>query len=205
MNVRLIWITPEAERLIVYMARVSNPDNQDNPNIAGLIRYCMNKGHWSIFEMANACFEIETGRAISHQIIRHWSIRVQEYSQRYAEPQGYEPVTPTQQTGRQAATVVDDPHLIEIFGQLEAENWDSCKARYDKAIAAGFSRESARTMLPEGTRTRLYVNGTFRSWIHFLAGRNEPHAQHDHRLIAQQIQSILAEQMPIIAEAAGWT
>lgn len=204
MKTRLVWITPEAEQHIVYCARVSNPGNQDNPDIAKLIRYCYQHKHWSIFEMASACIEIETSRAISAQITRHRSFSFQEFSQRYSSPQEYEETTATRQTGKQVAETFCNPIITNEFRHIETENWNKSIAAYNRAIALGVSRETARALLPMGTMTRLYMAGSIRSWIHYLDVRNDSHTQYDHRMIARGIEALLAQELPIIAEVAGW-
>lgn len=206
MDVRLVWITPEAEKVIGYCARVSNPSNQDNPDVAGLLRYCAKNKHWSIFEMANACFEITTSRAITAQIARHRSFSFQEFSQRYAQVQEFEPAEARRQaeTNRQSST--DDLH--EDTRQWWKEEYQRLLAHaaevYGRAVGKGIAKECARMVLPMATQSRMYMNGTIRSWIHYLALRTDEHTQKEHRQVANRIQSLLTQELPIVAEAVGW-
>lgn len=214
MKVRLIWITPDAERLIAYCARVSNPENQDNPNYTKLIKYCIDNHHWSILETANMCIEIQTSRAISAQVLRHRSFSFQEFSQRYAKVQEIEPFELRKQatTNRQSSTEVFDPIIYEYNdGCLElgsvavADHLAYSQDLYNQLVEKGVAKECARMILPMASSTTLYMNGTVRSWIHYLEIRDEEHAQLEHQLIAKEIKKILCLNLPITAEALGWT
>jgi thymidylate synthase (FAD) len=214
MKVNLVWITPKAEDLIAYIARVSNPSNQDNPEYTKLIRYLINNRHWSPFEMASMCVEIETSRAISAQILRHRSFSFQEFSQRYAEVQEIEPIELRRQSekNRQSSTEKFDPYLYvyedSAGGELASEEIafivDEAQRTYERLIKAGVAKETARMILPMASKTRLYMSGTLRSWIHYLEIRDNEHAQLEHQLIAREIKKIFIEQLPIVSEALEW-
>lgn len=205
MKTLLISITPDAEKTIMYCARVSNPKNQDSEK-AGLLRYCLQHGHYSIFEMANMVIEIQTSRAISAQIIRHRSFSFQEFSQRYAEATEFEFYKARRQDQKNRQNSIDD--LTEedrtwFALTLDKVQEDSLKY-YNMAIERGIAKECARFLLPMSTGTKLYMNGTIRSWIHYIDTRTEQGTQKEHKDIAESIKLIFKEQLPIIAEAKGW-
>jgi thymidylate synthase (FAD) len=220
-KIKLIWITPNAENLIGYIARVSNPENQDNPDYAKLIKYLIKNKHWSPLEMACACFEIKTSRAISQQIIRHRSFSFQEFSQRYSEATEIEPIELRKQAvkNRQSSEEVFDPYVYvyedSAGGELASEAVDTvieiAQHTYKQLIDAGVAKECARMILPMATQTTLYATGSVRSWIHYLNLRNDEHTQKEHQLIAQEIESILRLYVPTVFEALdtlkaeGWT
>jgi thymidylate synthase (FAD) len=203
MNTELIWITPHAEQLLAKMARVSNPANQDNPNIAGLIKYMWQNQHYSPFEMVSACFEIETTRDIARQILRHRSFSFQEFSQRYADISVLPPVElrecRMQDTkNRQSSLPTSDKELIQWFEYAQDVVWNTTNDLYDQALAKGIAKEQARCLLPEGlTASRLYMTGTLRSWLHYCQLRTDAATQKEHRLIAQEIANTLGELLPI--------
>ena len=206
MNVNLISITPEAEKVIGYCARVSNPKNQDNPEVAGLLKFCIKHGHWSIFEMANMVLEIETTRGIAAQILRHRSFSFQEFSQRYAKAQGFEKVSPRRQDKKNRQNSIDDiePGIEDWFHDSMAEVQDLANYYYETALSLGIAKESARVLLPLNTQTRMYMNGTVRSWIHYINLRTDPSTQKEHRDIAEEIKLIFKNELPIISEAMDW-
>lgn len=178
-----------AEELIVYCARVSNPSNQLNVETGEkLLRYCLRNGHWSIFETASMTVEIETSRAIAAQILRHRSFTFQEFSQRYAVATEFEPVELRSQDlkNRQGSGEVlrEDGSML---GALISCHLQTMKNLYDELIQAGVSKETARMVLPLCTRTTLYMTGSVRSWIHYFEQRCSPHAQKEHRLLAEEI------------------
>ena len=190
--VKLIWITPNSENLIAYMARVSS-SNQDNPNIKGLLKFCIREGHWSIFEMCNMCIEINTTRAISAQILRHRSFSFQEFSQRYANPDEmgemftFRECRLQDKKNRQNSIEITDNELKEQFREKQEQVIRMCKEVYDWSIFNGIAKEQARVVLPEGlTKTRLYMNGTLRSWVHYINLRIDNGTQKEHRVLAQQ-------------------
>jgi thymidylate synthase (FAD) len=211
MNVDLIWVTPSAEELIVKMARVSAPRNQDNMDTAPrLLQYLIKHKHWSPFEMANMCVEIETTRAISPQILRHRSFSFQEFSQRYADISdvgniGLPHLRSQDFKNRQNSN--DDlkerlggEKLASLYRRMSTLLEDS-KHLYQEMLSEGIAKESARFILPLATPTRLYMNGTLRSWIHYLQLRCDPGTQLEHREIAETIKGIFCKQFPVIGEA----
>lgn len=207
MNAKLIWITPDAEKLLGYIARVSNPQNQDNDNVEGLLRYMVKHQHWSPFEMASAVFEIETTRDIARQILRHRSFSFQEFSQRYADvsllPAAQLRECRLQDTrNRQNSLTTDDQDKHDQWAQLQAIVSDVALAAYQQALKAGVAKEQARAVLPEGlTPSRLYMSGTLRSWMHYCHLRTQPETQKEHRIIAQSISDELALQVPAVWSA----
>lgn len=204
-KVQLKSITPEAEKTIGYIARVSS-NHQDNPEVSGLIRYCVKHGHWSILEHAFATMEINTSRMISAQILRHTSFRFQEFSQRYAEAVNYVTYPARRQDTKNRQNSIDDiPAAVQgEWIRRQQQSWEVAKANYDWAIGQGIAKECARAVLPMQTQTKLYMTGSIRSWVHYLQVRTDPSTQAEHRAIALEIQKILAEHLPIVAEAVGW-
>lgn len=189
----------------MYCARVSNPLGQDSTK-TGLIKYCIEHGHWSIFEMANMVIEIETNRAISAQVLRHRSFSFQEFSQRYAKVDGQEMYRARRQDEKNRQNSIDDLPEVDKFwfqeAQKEVNQWAT--TYYNEAISRGIAKEVARALLPMSSKTRLYMNGTLRSWMHYIDLRTEEGTQREHRDIAEQIKLIFCEQFPAIAEAKGW-
>lgn len=181
-----------AEEFISYCARVSNPPNQLNTHTAGgLLRYCIKHNHFSIFEMVNLVFEIETTRDIGRQIIRHRSFSFQEFSQRYAEAED-SPVlrqTRLQDTkNKQNSIQTDDVVINQEFIKGQQDLWEHSQRLYKQALTSGIAKEQARALLPEGmTKTRMYMNGSLRSWIHYCQVRCGVETQLEHRLIAKEI------------------
>lgn len=209
MNVSLIWITPDAERLVAHIARVSNPANQNNPEYEKLLHYCMAHGHWSVLEMATACVEINTTRDIGRQILRHRSFSFQEFSQRYADvaalPEAELREARMQDTkNRQNSFDLPPGPLADRWAMIQHEVYDMAVERYREALESGIAKEQARALLPEGlTPSRLYMSGTLRSWITYLKVRTDAATQKEHRLIAQQIAELLRPEIPTILKAAG--
>lgn len=204
-EVRLISITPDAENTVMYCARVSNPKNQDSKN-AKLLEYCAKHGHWSIFEMANLVIEIETSRAISAQILRHRSFSFQEFSQRYAAVQGCEIYEARSQDKKNRQNSIDNMSEEDKQWFLEAQEkvQDESTYLYETALRRGIAKEQARFLLPMSSTTKLYMNGTIRSWIHYLNLRCGNGTQKEHQEIAFKIRAIFCRQLPTIAEALGW-
>lgn len=200
-DVKLVWATPEADVLLAYIARVSNPSNQDSENITGLLRFMEREGHVSPFTMANMCVEVNTSRAIGRQMIRHWTIAVQEFSQRYADVSSLgEPLVlecrMQDSKNRQSSLSCTDEETAAWFESAQKENNEQALSRYSEALARGIAKEQARCFLPEGnTPSRLYFNGNFRSWIHYLRSRLHPSTQKEHRAIALEI----AQQFKVVA------
>lgn len=205
-KVRLVSVTPEAEKVMGYCARVSNPRNQDNDNVAGLLRYCLDNGHWSVFEQANMILEIKTSRAISPQILRHRSFSFQEFSQRYAVADGVVVHEARRQDTKNRQNSVDDldPEVKSWFVKAQEDVWEVAHSRYQEALALGIAKECARALLPLNTATRLYMNGTVRSWIHYIQLRTGHGTQKEHMQIALECREIFSQCFPAIAEALEW-
>lgn len=200
---KLVWATPDADRMIAEIARVSNPDNQKNPNIEGLLKYMMREGHVSPFEMANACIEVTTTRDIGRQILRHRSFQFQEFSQRYQScdklPQAECRECRLQDNvNRQNSIETNDDELIGQWNDAQNAVRKLASETYAWALANGIAKEQARALLPEGlTSSRLYMNGTMRSWIHYLQSRLHESTQKEHREIAVEILEILRGVAPV--------
>lgn len=206
MNVKLISITPDCEKTIMYCARVSNPANQDSTNTK-LLDYCIKNGHWSVFEMGNMIVEIETSRAIAQQILRHRSFSFQEFSQRYAEAQGFETYEARSQDSKNRQNSIDNMSYDDKSWFKEAQFINNMEAtqRYEEALRRGIAKEQARFLLPLSTTTKLYMNGTIRSWLHYLDLRCDNGTQQEHKDIANAIKAIFIKEMPHIAKAKSWT
>jgi thymidylate synthase (FAD) len=207
-KVKLIWITPKAEEVISYCAKVSNPINQENKNNERLIRHCANNCHWSIFELSSMCVEINTTRAMSAQIIRHRSFSFQEFSQRYqvVDKLGsdiIERCSARRQDIENKQNSVDDlsSETKDWFNNAQEQVVTLSSKLYQEATEKGIAKESARFILPMGTRTRLYMSGTIRSWIHYLQVRDTKETQYEHRMIAREIKEIFRKEMPTIYSA----
>ena len=199
-KVSLVWVTPDAERLIAYMARVSNPPNQTNEATAPkLLRYLQKHKHWSPFEMVNVCMEIEVTRDIARQILRHRSFSFQEFSQRYAVADGYElsEVRLQDEKNRQNSIEVEDRELQDYWEGMQYRVLAEARYCYESALKSGIAKEVARKLLPEGlTTSRMYMNGTLRSWMHYVDIRCDEATQKEHREVADQCKAILTEQFP---------
>ena len=207
-KVELIHVTPNAEELVAYMARVSNPKNQDNKETAPkLIRYLIKHKHWSPFEMVNMCVEIRTTRSIAAQILRHRSFSFQEFSQRYSEVYSL-PVLPRLREqdliNRQNSTPTLDPSLVDSLTDDIERHYDNCMKLYHELLNKGVAKECAREVLPLSTPTRMYMNGTLRSWLHYCDLRTANGTQYEHKLIADEVQDIIMTEFPSIA-AAMWS
>lgn len=206
--VRLVSATPDAEKLIAYCARVSNPNNQDNPNATKLIRYCLQHKHFSIFEMANVVMEINTTRAIAAQIIRHRSFSFQEFSQRYAPAVAFAEAPELRgqdKTNRQKSIPFQEPSE-DFYKALEYQTraqvlFDGCRRLYEEMLENGIAKECARNVLPLATPTRLYMNGTVRSWLHYLDLRIGNGTQLEHQRIALAAKDVLASVVPNVCDA----
>ena len=207
MNVKLIWVTPNAEELITYMARVSAPKNQDNMETAPkLLRYLIQHKHWSPYEMANMCVEINTTRAISAQIIRHRSFSFQEFSARYADVSELgSAVIPhlRRQDYKNRQNSIDDldPEVVGAYYRRISQLFEDAEHLYREMVSNGVAKECARNILPMASQTRIYMKGCLRSWIHYLQLRCDPGTQSEHRQIAEEIKQIFCQQFPIIGEA----
>jgi len=207
---KLVWITPDAESVIGYCARVSNPANQDNPDVTRLLRFCVSHGHWSIFEMASMCIEVKTTRAIAAQLLRHRSFSFQEFSQRYATVVEDIEVPEMRLAGahnRQSSLPL--PKIEELTKEqqdalyLVGSSIEFATDVYRDLLAHGMSAETARMVLPMCTPTTMYMSGSIRSWIHYVQLRTRQDTQLEHRDIAQGVQNIMLEHLPITMEALG--
>ena len=211
MNVKLVSVTPDAEKTIGYIARVSNPNNQDNPKVAGLLSYCIKHGHWSVFEQAHMTLEINTSRGIAAQILRHRSFTFQEFSQRYADTNLLTSEIPVpdlrSQDTKNRQNSVDDISTEKkstLQGQI-ARHFAESIDLYDELLRQGVAKECARFVLPLAVGTRIFMTGSVRSWIHYIDLRSANGTQKEHMDIAEECKLIFCEQFPIVAEANGYT
>ena len=205
-SAKLIWVTPEAEQLIGKIARVSNPKNEDNPNVEGLLKYLIKHKHWSPFEMASMCVEIHTTRAIAPQILRHRSFSFQEFSQRYAIPTDtfatVQPKLRRQDVKNRQNSIDDLPtETIEYYDQRIDDHFRQGVELYESLLHSGVAKECARAVLPLNTVTRLYMSGTIRSWLHYVDLRGDNGTQREHMSIARSVGDILADKLPTITKA----
>ena len=211
MQVKLISVTPDAEKHMGYVARVSNPSNQENPKVAGLLSYCIKHQHWSVFEQAFMTLEIETTRGLAAQILRHRSFTYQEFSQRYADSSLLGdtiqlPDLRRQDTKNRQNSIDDvDPFLKQELEITIKRHFESAMDIYKHMLEMGIAKECARFVLPLATPTRLYMTGSVRSWIHYIELRSAHGTQKEHMDIANECKCIFAGQFPIVAEALGWT
>jgi len=210
MSVKLISVTPDAEKTMAYVARVSNPANQDNENYARLLAYCIKHNHWSVFEQSFMTLEIETTRAICAQILRHRSFTYQEFSQRYADSSLLSKDIPLPELRRQDTknrqNSIDDldPTLIDKMERQMKTLFSSSMALYQQMLEAGVAKECARNVLPLCTPTRIYMSGSCRSWIHYINLRSANGTQKEHMDIAEACKKVFVEQFPTVAEALEW-
>ena len=210
MNVRLISVTPDAEKTMGYVARVSNPSNQENPKVAGLLKYCVKHQHWSVFEQAFMTLEIETTRGLAAQILRHRSFTYQEFSQRYADSSLLGKTIPLPELRRQDTknrqNSIDDidPFTIQKYQMLMQDHFKDAMELYQKMLDEGIAKECARFVLPLAVPTRLYMSGSCRSWIHYITLRSANGTQKEHMDIAEECKKIFVEQFPTCAEALEW-
>ena len=209
-KIDLISITPDAEQTIAYCARVSNPENQDNQKYSKLLKYCIDHGHWSIFEMANMVLEINTTRGIAAQILRHRSFNFQEFSQRYADATHLGetinvPDLRTQDPKNRQNSIDDlNEYKETIYKSQIRELFAKSKYLYDLMVRDGVAKECARFVLPLATPTRMYMNGTIRSWIHYINLREGNGTQKEHMDVANMCKDIFIKQLPVVSEALGW-
>ena len=209
MTVKLVSITPDAEKTMAHIARVSNPSNQDNEKFAGLLKYCINHQHWSVFEQSSMTLEIETTRAIAAQILRHRSFTFQEFSQRYADSTqlGVIPIPKLRKQdlkNRQNSTDDLDEFVRQKLELQMKTLFDSATALYQQMLVEGVAKECARMVLPLCTPTRIYMTGSCRSWIHYIELRSAHGTQKEHMDIAQACKTVFIEQFPIVSEALEW-
>ena len=210
MTVKLVSVTPDAEQTMAYVARVSNPANQDNDNYAGLLRYCIKHNHWSVFEQSFMTLEIETTRAIAAQILRHRSFTFQEFSQRYADSSLLSKAIPLPELRRQDTknrqNSIDDmdPFEVQILERQMQTLFESSMALYQQMLDRGVAKECARNVLPLCTPTRIYMSGSCRSWIHYINLRSANGTQLEHMRVAEDCKKVFVEQFPTVAEALEW-
>ena len=209
MTATLISVTPDAEKLMAYVARVSNPSNQDNEKYAGLLKYCIKHNHWSVFEQSSMTLEIETTRAIAAQILRHRSFTFQEFSQRYAASTTLGdiqlPELRRQDTkNRQNSTDDLESEVVEKLNKQMITLFSSSKSLYEQVLKLGVAKECARMVLPLATPTRIYMTGSCRSWIHYINLRSAHGTQKEHMDIAESCRKIFVEQFPSVSEALEW-
>ena len=209
MTVKFISITPDAEKTMAYIARVSNPKNQDNENFSGLLRYCIKHQHWSVFEQSSMTLEIETTRGIAAQILRHRSFTYQEFSQRYADSNllgDIELPELRRQDSKNRQNSIDDlePEMVEKFNRQMNTLFSSAFGLYNQMLEAGVAKECARFVLPLATPTKIYMTGSCRSWIHYINLRSAHGTQKEHMDIANACKKIFIEQFPAVSEALEW-
>jgi thymidylate synthase (FAD) len=204
-TVSLIHVTPEAEATIAYCARVSS-SNQENPEYAKLLSYCIKHSHWSVFEMAGMCLQIETSRAIAQQILRHRSFHFQEFSQRYAEATENNFYEARRQDIKNRQNSISDMSKDDQIWFMNAQDvvWENAKMLYNEALKKGIAKEQARMLLPLSTKTKMYMHGTVRDWIHYIQVRTDPSTQKEHREIAEKAKEIFVLQFPTISMALNW-
>ena len=209
MTVKLVSVTPDAEQLMAYIARVSNPSNQDNEKYAGLLKYCIKHNHWSVFEQSTMTLEIETTRAIAAQILRHRSFTFQEFSQRYAQTTSLGDIELPELRrqdvkNRQNSTDDLDPEITDKFNRQMITLFSSAKSLYEQMLSQGVAKECARMVLPLCTPTRIYMTGSCRSWIHYINLRSAHGTQKEHMVIAEACRKVFTEQFPAVSEALEW-
>ena len=208
--IKLVSVTPDAEKTMAYIARVSNPKNQDNEKFAGLLRYCIQHGHWSVFEQAHMTVEINTTRGLAAQILRHRSFTYQEFSQRYADSSllGEEiplPALRSQDLKNRQNSVDDvDPLVVQDFNSKMQKYFVDGMKLYKEMLDAGIAKECARFVLPLATPTRLYMTGSVRSWIHYINLRSAHGTQKEHMDLVENVRSIFKDQFPTVSEALRW-
>jgi len=210
MTVKLISVTPDAEKHMAYCARVSNPANQDNEKFSGLLKYCIKHQHWSIFEQAYMTVEIETTRAIAAQILRHRSFTFQEFSQRYADSSLLGSKIPLPELRRQDTknrqNSIDDLDAFDVQNmEIQMTTlFDSAMALYQQMLERGVAKECARNVLPLCTPTKIYMTGSVRSWAHYIDLRSAHGTQKEHMIVAEGVRDVFKEQFPAVSEALEW-
>jgi len=209
-QVKLITVTPKAEETMGYVARVSNPKNQDNPNVAGLLKYCIKHGHWSVFEQAHMTVEIETTRGLAAQILRHRSFTYQEFSQRYADSSLLADEIPLPELrrqdlkNRQNSTDDMDERKVNHYNRKMQQHFKQGMQLYQNMLKDGVAKECARFVLPLATPTRIYMTGSVRSWVHYIDLRSAHGTQKEHMDLVENVRKIFVEQFPIVSEALEW-
>jgi len=209
-KVKLISVTPDAEQTMAYIARVSNPSNQNNEKYTGLLRYCIKHNHWSVFEQSTMTLEIKTTRAIAAQILRHRSFTYQEFSQRYADSSMLDNKIPLPELRRQddknRQNSIDDldPFIVQNLELQMQTLFDSSMALYKQMLERGVAKECARNVLPLCVGTKIYMTGSCRSWIHYINLRTANGTQKEHMQIAEDAKKVFIEQFPAVSEALEW-
>ena len=210
-EVKLVSVTPDAEKHIAYVARVSNPQNQENDKFAGLLTYCIKHGHWSVFEQAFMTVEINTTRGLAAQILRHRSFTYQEFSQRYQDVSHIREDIPLpelrsqDEKNRQNSIDDVDPAVVEKFNARMRKHFDASIDLYKEMLHDGIAKECARFVLPLATPTRLYMTGSVRSWIHYIELRSAHGTQKEHIELVENVRKVFVEQFPTVSEALGWS
>ena len=210
MTVKLVSVTPDAEKTMAYIARVSNPNNQDNGKFAGLLKYCIVHNHWSVFEQSTMTLEIETTRAIAAQILRHRSFTYQEFSQRYADTGLISkdiqlPELRRQDTKNRQNSIDDlDDFVVQKLEMQMRTLFHSAQALYNQMLEEGVAKECARMVLPLATPTRIYMTGSCRSWIHYINLRSAHGTQKEHMDIAEDCRKVFVKEFPSVSEALEW-
>ena len=209
MKVQLITVTPDAEKNMAFVARVSNPNNQTNENFSGLLAYCIKHQHWSVFEQAHMTLEIETTRAIAAQILRHRSFTFQEFSQRYAKSNELGeielPELRRQDVKNRQNSIDDlDGKVVDKLNRQMITLFSSAESLYKQMIEEGVAKECARMVLPLCTPTRIYMTGSVRSWIHYINLRSAHGTQKEHMEIAESCKNVFVDQFPVVSEALEW-
>ena len=210
-QIKLVSVTPDAEKTMGYVARVSNPENQDNPKVAGLLSYCIRHGHWSVFEQAHMTVEINTTRGLAAQILRHRSFTYQEFSQRYQDVSHIREDIPLpelrsqDEKNRQNSIDDVDPAIVEKYNVEMRKHFDQGIDLYKKMLRDGIAKECARFVLPLATPTRLYMTGSVRSWIHYITLRSAHGTQKEHMDLVENVRKVFIEQFPTVSEALEWS
>ena len=209
-QIKLVSVTPDAEKTIAYVARVSNPANQENEKFAGLLRYCIQHGHWSVFEQAFMTVEINTTRGLAAQILRHRSFTYQEFSQRYQDVSHIREDIPLPELRSQdlknRQNSIDDvePAVVAKYNAKMRKHFDASIDLYKEMLHDGIAKEWARFVLPLATPTRLYMTGSVRSWIHYIELRSAHGTQKEHMDLVENVRKVFKEQFPTVSEALGW-
>ena len=209
-QIKLISVTPDAEKTIAYVARVSNPKNQDNEQFAGLLSYCIKHGHWSVFEQAFMTVEINTTRGLAAQILRHRSFTYQEFSQRYQDVSHIREDIPLPQLrsqdekNRQNSIDDVDPVIVDKYNRRMRKHFDASIDLYKEMLHDGIAKECARFVLPLATPTRLYMTGSVRSWIHYIELRSAHGTQKEHMDLVENVRKVFIAQFPTVSHALDW-
>ena len=209
-QIKLISVTPDAEKTMAYVARVSNPQNQENEKFAGLLRYCIKHGHWSVFEQAHMTLEINTTRGLAAQILRHRSFTYQEFSQRYQDVSHIREDIPLpelrsqDEKNRQNSVDDVDPAIVEKYNVKMRKHFDASIDLYKEMLHDGIAKECARFVLPLATPTRLYMTGSVRSWIHYIELRSAHGTQKEHMDLVENVRKVFIQQFPVVSQALDW-